>query len=137
MNCISYKNMLPTQNKKPPLSGTGLPYDQTLPLQLFGFHFLEYVLHLKCMYVCVRGGPNQPLHRDPQWSIVSISSRTEYIQLLEHKIILMVHKAIYGKMAPILTIRSMAHLLAFHKQPNLLAIISPPVLYKAENILTT
>jgi hypothetical protein len=21
-------------------------------------------------YVCVRGGPNQPLHRDPQWSIV-------------------------------------------------------------------
>jgi hypothetical protein len=22
------------------------------------------------MYVCVRGGPNQPLHRDPQWSIV-------------------------------------------------------------------
>jgi hypothetical protein len=23
-----------------------------------------------CMYVCVRGGPNQPLHRDPQWSIV-------------------------------------------------------------------
>jgi hypothetical protein len=20
--------------------------------------------------VCVRGGPNQPLHRDPQWSIV-------------------------------------------------------------------
>jgi hypothetical protein len=25
---------------------------------------------LVCMYVCVRGGPNQPLHRDPQWSIV-------------------------------------------------------------------
>jgi hypothetical protein len=23
-----------------------------------------------CMYVCVRGGPNQPLHRDLQWSIV-------------------------------------------------------------------
>jgi hypothetical protein len=23
-----------------------------------------------CMYICVRGGPNQPLHRDPQWSIV-------------------------------------------------------------------
>jgi hypothetical protein len=23
------------------------------------------------MYVCVRGGPNQPLHRDPQWSIES------------------------------------------------------------------
>jgi hypothetical protein len=23
-----------------------------------------------CMYVCVGGGPNQPLHRDPQWSIV-------------------------------------------------------------------
>jgi hypothetical protein len=22
------------------------------------------------MYVCVRGGPNQPLHRDPHWSIV-------------------------------------------------------------------
>jgi hypothetical protein len=22
------------------------------------------------MYVCVRGGPNQPLHRDLQWSIV-------------------------------------------------------------------
>jgi hypothetical protein len=24
------------------------------------------------MYVCVRGGPNQPLHRGPQWSIVLI-----------------------------------------------------------------
>jgi hypothetical protein len=23
-----------------------------------------------CMYVCVRGGLNQPLHRDLQWSIV-------------------------------------------------------------------
>jgi hypothetical protein len=23
-----------------------------------------------CMYVCVRGGPIRPLHRDPQWSIV-------------------------------------------------------------------
>jgi hypothetical protein len=22
------------------------------------------------MYVCVRGGPIRPLHRDPQWSIV-------------------------------------------------------------------
>jgi hypothetical protein len=22
------------------------------------------------MYVCVRGGPNQPLHRDLQWPIV-------------------------------------------------------------------
>jgi hypothetical protein len=22
-----------------------------------------------CMYVCVRGGPNQPLHRDLQWSM--------------------------------------------------------------------
>jgi hypothetical protein len=21
-------------------------------------------------HLCVRGGPNQPLHRDPQWSIV-------------------------------------------------------------------
>jgi hypothetical protein len=30
-----------------------------------------YFYHLYvCMYVCVRGGPNQPLHRDPQWSIV-------------------------------------------------------------------
>jgi hypothetical protein len=27
-------------------------------------HVVDY------MYVCVRGGPNQPLHRDPQWSIV-------------------------------------------------------------------
>jgi hypothetical protein len=29
--------------------------------------------------VCVRGGPNQPLHRDPQWSIVlmwSVDVRT-------------------------------------------------------------
>jgi Na+/H+ antiporter NhaD/arsenite permease-like protein len=25
------------------------------------------------MYVCVRGGPNQPLHRDLQWSIVLFS----------------------------------------------------------------
>jgi hypothetical protein len=25
------------------------------------------------MYVYVRGGPNQPLHRDPQWSIASPS----------------------------------------------------------------
>jgi hypothetical protein len=23
-----------------------------------------------CMYVCIRGGPFRPLHRDPQWSIV-------------------------------------------------------------------
>jgi hypothetical protein len=23
-----------------------------------------------CMYICVRSGPNQPLHRDLQWSIV-------------------------------------------------------------------
>jgi hypothetical protein len=22
------------------------------------------------MYVCIRGGPNQSLHRDPQWSVV-------------------------------------------------------------------
>jgi hypothetical protein len=27
-------------------------------------------LSIILLYVCVRGGPNQPLHRDPQWSIV-------------------------------------------------------------------
>jgi hypothetical protein len=26
-------------------------------------------------YVCVRGGPKQPLHRDPQWSIVLYEPR--------------------------------------------------------------
>jgi hypothetical protein len=30
------------------------------------------VYHNFYAYVCVRGGPNQPLHRDPQWSIVLI-----------------------------------------------------------------
>jgi hypothetical protein len=37
-----------------------------------------YALHVKysvpfldnCMYVCIRGGLLQPLHLDPQWSIV-------------------------------------------------------------------
>jgi hypothetical protein len=29
-----------------------------------------WLVSVVCMYVCVRGGPNQPLHRDPQWSIV-------------------------------------------------------------------
>jgi hypothetical protein len=24
------------------------------------------------MYVCIRGGPLRPLHRDPQWSITNI-----------------------------------------------------------------
>jgi hypothetical protein len=28
--------------------------------------------------VCVRGGPNQPLHRDPQWSIVLMQRLTAY-----------------------------------------------------------
>jgi hypothetical protein len=46
------------------------------------------------MYVCVRGGPNQPLHRDPQWSIVLNSihclslNRTHSVILLSLKIII-------------------------------------------------
>jgi hypothetical protein len=39
--------MLPILNKELSLSGTGIPYSQILPLQLFGFHLVfEYVLHL-------------------------------------------------------------------------------------------
>jgi hypothetical protein len=37
-------------------------------------------------YVCVRGGPNQPLHRDPQWSIVltfTVKSESKYVSLFE------------------------------------------------------
>jgi hypothetical protein len=30
------------------------------------WEILEYV----CMYVCIRGGLLQPVHLDPQWSIV-------------------------------------------------------------------
>jgi hypothetical protein len=33
-------------------------------------HKYAWIYFSTCMYVCVRGGPNQPLHRDPQWSIV-------------------------------------------------------------------
>jgi hypothetical protein len=39
------------------------------PLQLFWGGGGDKTFHTG-MYVCVRGGPNQPLHRDPQWSIV-------------------------------------------------------------------
>jgi hypothetical protein len=28
------------------------------------------IFHKICMYVCIRGGLLQPLHLDPQWSIV-------------------------------------------------------------------
>jgi hypothetical protein len=28
--------------------------------------------------ICVRGGPNQPLHRDPQWSIVLLLEFINY-----------------------------------------------------------
>jgi hypothetical protein len=33
---------------------------------------MSAILCVQCysVYVCIRGGPNQPLHRDPQWSIV-------------------------------------------------------------------
>jgi hypothetical protein len=34
---------------------------------------------LPSFYVCVRGGPNQPLHRDLQWSIVLMPSFLSYI----------------------------------------------------------
>jgi hypothetical protein len=30
--------------------------------------------------VCVRGGPNQPLHRDPQWSIVMAPVRVQVVK---------------------------------------------------------
>jgi hypothetical protein len=29
-----------------------------------------YVCMYVCMYVCIRGGLLQPLHLDPQWSVV-------------------------------------------------------------------
>jgi hypothetical protein len=35
-----------------------------------------------CMYVCVRGEPNQPLHRDLQWSIVLPPSLVIVVGLL-------------------------------------------------------
>jgi hypothetical protein len=41
------------------------------------------------MYVCVRGGPNQPLHRDPQWSIVLPASH--YGELLNMVVITMLY----------------------------------------------
>jgi hypothetical protein len=40
------KITLPARNKDPPLSETGLPFSQILPLQLFGFYIVfEYMLH--------------------------------------------------------------------------------------------
>jgi hypothetical protein len=39
------------------------------------------------MYVCVRGGPNQPLHRDPQWSIVLFMYIYSYITKLPLRVI--------------------------------------------------
>jgi hypothetical protein len=36
------------------------------------------------MYVCVRGGPNQPLHRDPQWSIEHLSLQQNCFHPLTH-----------------------------------------------------
>jgi hypothetical protein len=30
-------------------------------------------INVKYSHVCVTGGPNQPLHRDPQWSIVLLN----------------------------------------------------------------
>jgi hypothetical protein len=40
-----------------------------IPSTFENISFFKTVSYV-CMYVCVRGGPNQPLHRDPQWSIV-------------------------------------------------------------------
>jgi hypothetical protein len=50
------------QNK---LSHMGLPSESVIQRKWF-----IYCVKIPTKYVCVRGGPNQPLHRDPQWSIV-------------------------------------------------------------------
>jgi hypothetical protein len=40
----------------------------------FAISILLSAYNIEEYYVCVRGGPNQPLHRDPQWSIVLLKS---------------------------------------------------------------
>jgi hypothetical protein len=42
---------------------------QTRPLVREGAPYGQDCMYV-CMYVCIRGGLLQPLHLDPQWSIV-------------------------------------------------------------------